>query len=67
MELDKHHYVWNTDSNDWQEMEKTIGTIHPDGGISLRMAYQWSGSAWDTAGKRETMAYDTLGNMLETK
>jgi hypothetical protein len=67
MELDKHHYVWNTDSNDWQEMEKTIGTIHPDGGISLRMAYQWSGSAWDTAGKRETMAYDTLGNMLETE
>jgi hypothetical protein len=67
MELDKHHYVWNTDSNDWQEMEKTIGTIHTDGGISLRMVYQWNGSDWDTASKRETMAYDTLGNMLETE
>ncbi|GEM_PF-2385914 len=67
MEFDKYYYVWNTDSNDWQEMEKTIGTIHTDGGISLRMVYQWNGSDWDTIEKWETMVYDTMGNMLETE
>ncbi|HOF16929.1 MAG TPA: T9SS type A sorting domain-containing protein, partial [Bacteroidales bacterium] len=68
-ELNFYHYEWNTVSNNWQEqeIEKTIGTTHPNGGISLRMAYQWNGSTWDTVAKWETMAYDTLGNMLETE
>ena len=67
IQLDYYHYVWDTDSNDWRAIEKTIGTIHPNGGISLRINYQWNVSVWDTISKWETMAYDTLGHWLETE
>ena len=65
--LNFYYYVWNIVSKDWEKMGKIIGTTHPDGGISLRMAYEWNGSSWDTVFKWETIAYDTLGNMLETE
>ena len=43
--------MWDTDSNDWRAIEKTIGTIHSNGGISLRISYQWNVSVWDTVSK----------------
>ncbi len=67
MELDFYHYEWDTASNDWQEIEKTIGTLHSKGGISLRIAYERNGNDWDSIKKWETTAYDELGHWLETE